>query len=91
MGEKSFGGFLGNNIGWTFNFVAIQILFWWQGFPTVLKYGYSNDEFNSKGGIPSGGDGSGVFIITVLLFIVTTIIYVARIKAYFCECDDKSS
>lgn len=80
---KSLGGFLSNNIGWTFNFVAIQALFWAAAFPVVLEHGYSNDSYDDDGGLPSGGDGSGIFIICVFLCVLTTIIYIKQMVDYF--------
>ena len=82
--------FLSNNIGWTFNFVVAQILFWAIGFPVVLEYGYSNTSYNSKGGIPSGPEGSGVFIISTVLCFLATTIYLLQIKTYFCSSNTKS-
>lgn len=83
MAKKTLGNFLCSNFGWTFNFVVIHILFWAQGLPTFIKYGYNNESYNSKGGIESGGNGSGVFIVTLVLFLSTTLIYLNQIKNYF--------
>ena len=81
--------FLANNVGWTFNFITAHILWWAVGFPTVLEYGYSDSNFNSKGGIPSGGSGSGVFIITLVVVLLTTIIFLKQIRDYCCGCEVK--
>ena len=65
--------YMTSNIGWTFNFVVATIWFWAFGFTVVDKYGYSttNDAVNkASGAIESGAYGSGVFPLTLILWVV---------------------
>ncbi|KAJ0391092.1 hypothetical protein P43SY_002704 [Pythium insidiosum] len=80
--QLSLWGFISNNYGWTFNLLATHAMFWAVGFPLVLDYGYSNSNYNEKGGIPSGAEGSGAFIVTLFICVLCTIIYVLRLVSY---------
>ena len=84
---KSLVNFFTNNIGWTFNFLAAQILWWVVAFPVAIKYGYSNNNYDSKGGIPSGGEGSGIFIICLVIVVLVTLVYVKQVCSYFSKCE----
>ncbi|TMW62895.1 hypothetical protein Poli38472_005513 [Pythium oligandrum] len=75
-------GFVSSNYGWTFNLLATHAMFWAVGFPLVLDYGYSNDNYDDKGGIPSGSEGSGAFIVTLFICILCTIIYFTRLAMF---------
>ena len=83
--------FLGENIGWTYNLVMSQILFWVYGFPAGTKYGYSDEwektaaddnhyTVDGFGSIPSGPGGSGVVVISTCLVVLATIAFLS--KAY---------
>ena len=56
-------------------------MFWVYGFPVWRDYGYT-DKQNDEGGYPSGQFGSGVAIITLILAIVCTLIYLSQILEY---------
>ncbi|KAF0698643.1 Aste57867_10737 [Aphanomyces stellatus] len=71
-------GYILDNQGWGFNLIISNILFWLTGFPTVRDYGYSSTNYDENGGIPSGGEGSGVFVITLVLMIVCYLVYFSR-------------
>eukprot|EP00519_Triparma_laevis_P013697 CAMPEP_0182490662 /NCGR_PEP_ID=MMETSP1321-20130603/444_1 /TAXON_ID=91990 /ORGANISM="Bolidomonas sp., Strain RCC1657" /LENGTH=91 /DNA_ID=CAMNT_0024692885 /DNA_START=19 /DNA_END=294 /DNA_ORIENTATION=+ len=68
----AFPTFVLNNVGWTFNFVFSQALFWGYGFPALNDYGYDDAEKSQSGlgGIPSGPSGSGVAVISTMLMVV---------------------
>ncbi|DAZ99681.1 TPA: hypothetical protein N0F65_001918 [Lagenidium giganteum] len=80
--KRSLGGFISNNYGWTFNLLATHAMFWAVGFPLVLDYGYSNDNYDEKGAIPSGAEGSGAFVVTLFVCALCTLIYVLRFASY---------
>jgi hypothetical protein len=80
---KTIGGFIRDNYGWNFNLVATHAMFWAVGFPIALDYGYSSDNYNEKGGIPSGSEGSGAFVITLFTCLLCTLIYIFRLVSYF--------
>ncbi|EQC37448.1 hypothetical protein SDRG_05051 [Saprolegnia diclina VS20] len=80
--KRTVGKYINSNYGWAFNLIASNILFWLAGFPTVQKYGYSSDNYDIYGGIPSGGEGSGVFIVTLVLMCICYIVYFGRMAAY---------
>ncbi|OQR84640.1 hypothetical protein ACHHYP_13136 [Achlya hypogyna] len=80
--KRTIGKYLSNNVGWAFNFICSNILFWLAGFPAVQKYGYSSENYDAYGGIPSGGEGSGVFIVTLVLMVMNYVIFFGRMFAY---------
>ncbi|OQS02893.1 hypothetical protein THRCLA_21292 [Thraustotheca clavata] len=80
--KRTIGKYISNNVGWAFNLLCSNLLFWLAGFPTVQKYGYSSTNYDEYGGIPSGGEGSGVFIVTLVLMCLCYIIYFSRMIAY---------
>ena len=66
--------YMTSNIGWTFNFLVATIWFWAFGFPKVNDYGYStkSEAVNkATGAIESGAYGSGVFPLTLILWVVS--------------------
>lgn len=75
-------GFITNNYGWTFNLLATHAMFWAVGFPLALNYGYSSDNYDEKGAIPSGSDGSGAFVVTLFICCLCSLIYVLRLAAF---------
>lgn len=81
--KPSIGGFVSDNYGWTFNLLTTHAMFWAVGFPLVLDYGYSSGNFNEKGGIPSGSEGSGAFPVTLFICALCTLIYILRLVSYF--------
>ena len=80
--KPTIGGFIQNNYGWTFNLLTTHAMFWAVGFPLALDYGYSSKNFNEKGGIPSGSEGSGAFPVTLFICALCTVIYFARLASY---------
>ena len=72
--------------GWTFNFVFANVLFWVYGFTALLDNGYTDnkDERAQKGlgAIISGPSGSGVGIITTMLFVVGTLQFFKKFMRY---------
>jgi hypothetical protein len=84
--------FIGNNLGWTYNFIVSNILFWVYGFTVGVKYGFNDVNFKAAadedisyavsgyGSIPSGPSGSGVLIISTLLVLGATVSFLS--KAY---------
>ncbi len=80
--KRTIGGFLNENYGWTFNLLSTHAMFWAVGFPLVLDYGYSNKNYNEKGGIPSGSEGSGAFIVTLVVCLLCTMIYIFRFFSF---------
>ncbi|RLN48082.1 hypothetical protein BBJ28_00003050 [Nothophytophthora sp. Chile5] len=80
---KSLRHFITDNSGWTFNLITTQLLFWIVGFPLGLKYGYSNDQYDAKGAIPSGSEGSGAYVVTLFVCALCTAVYIARLVSYF--------
>lgn len=60
-----------------FNFACANAMFWAIGFLVALDHGY-DEERDSKGRLQSGERGSGVFIITVILFIVATLLLIIK-------------
>ncbi|KAF1333996.1 hypothetical protein FI667_g2242, partial [Globisporangium splendens] len=75
-------GFVSNNYGWTFNLLTTHAMFWAVGLPIALDYGYSSKNFNAKGGIPSGSEGSGAFPVTLFICSLCTLVYVLRFISY---------
>jgi hypothetical protein len=66
--------------GYTFNLIMANILFWIYGVAIGgIKYGYSNDLLQSEdGAILSGPAGSGVFPVTLLVCILSVLMFVIR-------------
>ncbi|KAF0715126.1 hypothetical protein DYB37_007589 [Aphanomyces astaci] len=77
--------YIQDNTGWGFNLVVSNILFWLTGFPIYRDYGYSNVHYNEKGGIASGGEGSGVFVITLVLMLICYLVYFGRMISFLTE------
>ena len=84
--------FFFNNIGWSLIFVLGHALFWEYGVKEgVDKYGYTDDNFydtrdpvaRGSGGIASGPSGSGVFIVSLMLCVPITFIYLSQAIAAF--------
>eukprot|EP00633_Aureoumbra_lagunensis_P002882 CAMPEP_0197285072 /NCGR_PEP_ID=MMETSP0890-20130614/205_1 /TAXON_ID=44058 ORGANISM="Aureoumbra lagunensis, Strain CCMP1510" /NCGR_SAMPLE_ID=MMETSP0890 /ASSEMBLY_ACC=CAM_ASM_000533 /LENGTH=109 /DNA_ID=CAMNT_0042752225 /DNA_START=73 /DNA_END=402 /DNA_ORIENTATION=- len=63
---------------WMFAFTFSHLLFWLVGFQWDPARIYSDNHFNSDGGIPSGPSGSGQFIVTVMLMVVATVVIAAK-------------
>ncbi|POM57650.1 Hypothetical protein PHPALM_37806 [Phytophthora palmivora] len=80
---KSIVHFVTDNSGWTFNLITTHLLWWIVGFPIGLKYGYSSTAYNTKGGLPSGPEGSGAYIVTLFVCALCTLIYFVRLVSYF--------
>lgn len=64
--------------GATFNLFFAHLIFWIFGFPAGEEYGYNDDNRHEDGHIPSGPSGSGIFVITLVLVIVATVIFLIR-------------
>mmetsp|Transcript_11155 Transcript_11155/g.14483 ORF Transcript_11155/g.14483 Transcript_11155/m.14483 type:complete len:130 (+) Transcript_11155:153-542(+) len=64
--------FISTHVGWTLVFIFAHVLFWMEGFPTVIEYGYSDLYKDDNGAIPSGPSGSGVFPISVILMVLSS-------------------
>lgn len=75
-------GFLKTNYGWTFNLLATHAMFWAVGFPLVMEHGYSDTNYNDRGGIASGPEGSGAFVVTLFVCVLCTAIYVLKFASY---------
>lgn len=81
--------FFFNNAGWSLIFVLGHALFWEYGVKEgVAKYGYTDDnkydsdaEGLGTGGIASGPSGSGVFIVSLMLVVPITLIYLRQAMA----------
>lgn len=80
--RRSLLGFVQNNYGWTLNLVLTHAMFWAVGLPVALDYGYSSKNYNEKGGIPSGSEGSGAFVVTLFICLLCTLIYIIRFFSY---------
>ncbi|GMH73852.1 hypothetical protein TrLO_g2380 [Triparma laevis f. longispina] len=80
----AFPTFVLSNVGWTFNFVFSQALFWGYGFPALSDHGYDDAEKSpaSFGGIPSGPSGSGVAIISTMLMVVGALAWSSAFLAF---------
>jgi hypothetical protein len=87
--RRTIGRYISENTGWGFNLVVSNILFWLTGFPTYRDYGYSSENYNEKGGIPSGGQGSGVFVVTIVLMLLCYIVYFSRMYNYLTTTDEE--
>ncbi|CAK4072775.1 unnamed protein product [Aphanomyces euteiches] len=85
--KRTVVGYIQDNVGWGFNLVVSNILFWLTGFPTVRDYGYSSENYDENGGIPSGGEGSGVFVITLVLMVICYIVYFGRMVTFLTSKD----
>lgn len=79
--------FFFNNAGWSLIFVLGHALFWEYGVKEgVGKYGYTDDNMYASsdaeglgnGGIASGPSGSGVFIVSLMLCVPITAIYLRQ-------------
>lgn len=70
------GSAVSREYSFLFNFLFAHLLFWAIAFPVVLDYGYENDI--SGGQEPHGSQGSGVFIIALVLVIVATALFMFR-------------
>lgn len=81
--KKSLVSFVRENMGWTFNLATTQAMFWAVGFPIAKDYGYKSSNYNSKGGIPSGSEGSGAYVVTLFVCVLCTVVYAARLYSYF--------
>mmetsp|Transcript_25278 Transcript_25278/g.88189 ORF Transcript_25278/g.88189 Transcript_25278/m.88189 type:complete len:176 (-) Transcript_25278:209-736(-) len=74
-----FGAGIDNNKGAFFNLLFSHVIFWAVGFPAGDEFGYDDAAKDpDTGNIPSGPSGSGVFIITLVLTCVATIIFFWR-------------
>lgn len=62
---------------------ATNALFWARAFPLVLQYGYSDNNQNDKGGIPSGPSGEGIFPVVLILEIAVMLIYIDLMVSEF--------
>lgn len=69
--------------GATCNLIFAHILFWALGLTAVLNYGYKDPETPAElavqDPVQSGPSGSGVFIISLFLAIVATLLWCTRI------------
>mmetsp|Transcript_26550 Transcript_26550/g.62319 ORF Transcript_26550/g.62319 Transcript_26550/m.62319 type:complete len:186 (-) Transcript_26550:181-738(-) len=74
----TFGASIDNNKGATFNLFFAHVIFWAFGFPAGLDHGYDDASKHEDGQIPSGPSGSGIFIITLVLVSLATIIFLVR-------------
>mmetsp|Transcript_14942 Transcript_14942/g.30744 ORF Transcript_14942/g.30744 Transcript_14942/m.30744 type:complete len:87 (+) Transcript_14942:39-299(+) len=74
--------FVGDNLGWTFNFVMSQILFWVWAFPALNDYGYDDSNKSPSGSIESGPSGSGVGIISSMLMVVALLTWFGKLMSY---------
>lgn len=81
--KKSLRTFVGENMGWTFNLLTTQAMFWAVGFPLAKDYGYASSEYNERGGIPSGSQGSGAYVVTLFVCALCTLVYGFRLVSYF--------
>ena len=70
---------------WMFVFIFAHLLFWTVGFQWDPKRIYSDNHFNSDGGIPSGPSGSGQFIITVMLMVTSTLVVASKAAVFVPE------
>ena len=67
--------FISAEAAWTFALVFTYLLFFVLAVPDFIEYGYSDDKKANDGGIQSGPSGSGLFIVSLLLFICCTVTY----------------
>ena len=67
--------FISAEAAWTFALVFTYLLFFVLAVPDFIEYGYSDDEKANDGGIQSGPSGSGLFIVSLLLFLCCTFTY----------------
>lgn len=81
--NKSIIHFITDNSGWTFNLITTHLTWWIVGFPIALEYGYSSDAYDGKGALPSGPEGSGVYIVTLFVCALCTAVYFMRLASYF--------
>ncbi|KAG9401508.1 hypothetical protein AC1031_009370 [Aphanomyces cochlioides] len=79
--KRTVVGYIQDNVGWGFNLVVSNILFWLTGFPTVRDYGYSSENYDENG-------GSGVFVITLVLMVICYIVYFGRMFKFLTSKDD---
>lgn len=79
---KSFIHFVRDNKGWDVNVVISQLLFWLVGFPVVLEYGWSSSTYNDDGGIPSGVDGNGAFVITLFFAAASLFVWTSYLVSW---------
>ena len=76
--------FVSAEAAWTFALVFTYLLFFVLAVPDFIEYGYSDDKKANDGGIQSGPSGSGLFIVSLLLFICCTVTY--GMKLVRCAC-----
>lgn len=81
--RKSIINFVRENMGWTFNLITTQLLFWLVGFPIGYHYGYTSTEYDAKGAMPSGPEGSGAYVVTLFVCALCTAVYLLRLLSYF--------
>ena len=67
--------FISAEAAWTFALVFTYLLFFVLAVPDFAKFGYSDDKKANDGGIQSGPSGSGLFIVSLLLFLCCTFTY----------------
>ncbi|KAJ1452124.1 hypothetical protein M885DRAFT_499290 [Pelagophyceae sp. CCMP2097] len=70
---------------WMFVFLMSQLLFWTKGFESCVASGdycYTDNHYDHHGGIPSGPNGSGVFIISLLLMVLCCLVLIAKIVVF---------
>ncbi|KAE9031190.1 hypothetical protein PF005_g414 [Phytophthora fragariae] len=80
---KSIVHFVLDNSGWTFNLITTHLLWWIVGFPIALDYGYSSNSYDARGALPSGPEGSGVYVVTLFVCTLCTAVYLTRLISYF--------
>ena len=76
--------FVSAEAAWTFALVFTYLLFFVLAVPDFIEYGYSDDEKANDGGIQSGPSGSGLFIVSLLLFICCTVTYGMKLVRRAC-------
>ncbi|CCI44087.1 unnamed protein product [Albugo candida] len=89
-GERTVLSFLQENYGWTFNLLATHAMFWAVGLPIGLDYGYSSNNYDEKGGVPSGSLGSGAFVITLFVCCLCTLTYAMKLTMHL-VCKETSN
>lgn len=77
--ETVFGRAFTNNYGSLFNLIIANALFWAAGLPRMLDCEFEGVRRNVEGNVCNGTKGSGVFVITCILFIVATFLYFYRL------------
>ncbi|CAE7946134.1 unnamed protein product [Symbiodinium sp. KB8] len=81
--ETVFGGSLAAEFGALFNFLFGHVMFWAVGLPTMLDYGFEETRNGPNDVTPSGLKGSGAFIVTLVLMVIATVIFVTKMYYQF--------